>query len=79
MHGIHTLIRESMRQSHRLIDYDDVMEQQLLEQHQAIYDAIMARDAHRARSAAEQHLTYVRALYEQHAAQPHPITRDRAT
>jgi GntR family transcriptional regulator, transcriptional repressor for pyruvate dehydrogenase complex len=67
MHGIHTLIRESMRQSHRLIDYDDAMEQHLLDQHQAIYDAIMARDAQQARRAAEQHLTYVRDLYAQHA------------
>ncbi len=67
MHGIHTLIRESMRQSHRLIDYDDAMEQHLLDQHQAIYDAVMAHDAQQARHAAEQHLTYVRQLYEQHA------------
>ncbi|CAG4895622.1 Pyruvate dehydrogenase complex repressor [Paraburkholderia saeva] len=74
MHGIHTLIRESMRQSHRLIDYDDAMEQQLLDQHQAIYDAIIAREPQKARSAAEQHLTYVRALYERHAAQPRPTT-----
>ncbi|MGF6598906.1 GntR family transcriptional repressor for pyruvate dehydrogenase complex [Paraburkholderia sp. GAS448] len=68
MHGIHTLIRESMRQSHRLIDYDDAMERQLLDQHQAIFDAVMARDSQQARKAAEQHLIYVRHLYEQHAA-----------
>jgi GntR family transcriptional repressor for pyruvate dehydrogenase complex len=67
MHGIHTLIRESMRHSHRLIDYDDAMERQLLNQHQAIHDAVVAGDAQKARRAAERHLTYVRQLYEKHA------------
>lgn len=47
MHGIHTLIREGMRQYHRLIDYDEAMEKQLMSQHQAIYDAVVARDAQR--------------------------------
>jgi len=70
MHGIHTLIREGMRQYHRLIDYDDAKEQQLLTQHQAIFDAVMARDAQKARKAAERHLTYVRELYEEEAAKP---------
>jgi GntR family transcriptional regulator, transcriptional repressor for pyruvate dehydrogenase complex len=68
MHGIHTLIREGMRQSHRLIDYDDVMEKQLMSQHRAIYDTIMARDPQKARKAAERHLTYVREMYKEHAA-----------
>jgi GntR family transcriptional regulator, transcriptional repressor for pyruvate dehydrogenase complex len=67
MHGIHALIRESLRQSHRLIDYDVAMEHQLLNQHQAIHDAVMAGDPVKARRAAERHLTYVRQLYEQHA------------
>jgi GntR family transcriptional repressor for pyruvate dehydrogenase complex len=70
MHGIHTLIHEGMRQYHRLIDYDDSKEQQLLTQHQAIFDAVMARDAQKARKAAERHLTYVRELYEEEAAKP---------
>jgi GntR family transcriptional regulator, transcriptional repressor for pyruvate dehydrogenase complex len=59
-----------MRQYHRLIDYDDAKEQQLLSQHQAIFDAVMARDAQKARKAAERHLTYVRELYEEEAAKP---------
>jgi GntR family transcriptional regulator, transcriptional repressor for pyruvate dehydrogenase complex len=70
IHGIHTLIREGMRQSHRLIDYDDAKEAQLLTQHQAIFDAVMARDAQKARKAAESHLTYVRELYAEEAAKP---------
>jgi GntR family transcriptional repressor for pyruvate dehydrogenase complex len=70
MHGIHTLIREGMRQYHRLIDYDDAMEKQLMTQHQAIYDAVMARDAQKARKAAERHLTYVREMYKDDAAKP---------
>ena len=70
MHGIHTLIREGMRQYHRLIDYDDAKERQLLTQHQAIFDAVMARDAQKARKAAERHLTFVRELYEEEAAKP---------
>ena len=68
MHSIHTLIREGMRQYHRLIDYDDAMEKQLMSQHQAIYDAIMDRDAQKAREAAERHLVYVRKVYKENAA-----------
>jgi GntR family transcriptional repressor for pyruvate dehydrogenase complex len=70
MHGIHTLIREGMRQYHRLIDYDDAKERQLLTQHQAIFDAVMARDAQKARKASERHLTFVRELYDEEAAKP---------
>ncbi|WP_144152551.1 FadR/GntR family transcriptional regulator [Paraburkholderia sp. BCC1885] len=70
MHGIHTLIGEGMRQYHRLIDYDDAKERQLLTQHQAIFDAVMARDAQKARKAAERHLTFVRELYEEEAGKP---------
>jgi GntR family transcriptional repressor for pyruvate dehydrogenase complex len=68
MHGIHALIREGMRQYHQLIDYDDAKEHQLLAQHQAIFDAVSARDAQKARHAAERHLSYVRELYEAQAA-----------
>jgi GntR family transcriptional repressor for pyruvate dehydrogenase complex len=70
MHGIHTLIREGMRQYRRLIDYDDAKERQLLTQHQAIFDAVMARDAQKARKAAERHLTFVRDLYDEEGAKP---------
>ncbi|MGF6770742.1 GntR family transcriptional repressor for pyruvate dehydrogenase complex [Paraburkholderia sp. GAS199] len=70
MHGIHTLIHEGMRQYHRLIDYDDAMEKQLMTQHQAIYDAVMARDAQKARKAAERHLAFVREMYREDAARP---------
>ncbi|MEX3786632.1 FadR/GntR family transcriptional regulator [Paraburkholderia sp. BR14374] len=70
MHGIHTLIREGMRQYHRLIDYDDAMEKQLMSQHQAIYDAVVARDAPKARKAAERHLAFVREIYKDDATKP---------
>jgi GntR family transcriptional repressor for pyruvate dehydrogenase complex len=72
MHGIHTLIREGMRQYHRLIDYDEAMEKQLMSQHQAIYDAVIARDAQKARKAAERHLTFVREMYKDDATKPAP-------
>ncbi|HZZ12680.1 MAG TPA: FadR/GntR family transcriptional regulator [Paraburkholderia sp.] len=74
MHGIHTLIREGMRQYHRLIDYDTAMEKQLMTQHQAIYDAVMARDAQKARKAAERHLAFVREMYKEDAAKLSPDT-----
>jgi len=70
MHGIHALIREGMRQYHRLIDYDDAMEKQLMSQHRAIYDAVVARDAQKARKAAERHLAFVREIYRDEAAKP---------
>jgi GntR family transcriptional repressor for pyruvate dehydrogenase complex len=70
MHGIHTLIREGMRQYHRLIDYDDAMEKQLMNQHRAIYEAVVARDAQKARRAAERHLAFVREIYKDDAAKP---------
>jgi GntR family transcriptional repressor for pyruvate dehydrogenase complex len=44
----------------------------LMSQHQAIYDAVIARDAQKARKAAERHLTYVREMYKEDAAKPSP-------
>jgi GntR family transcriptional repressor for pyruvate dehydrogenase complex len=41
-----------------------------MSQHQAIYDAVMARDAQKARKAAERHLTFVREIYKEDAAKP---------
>jgi GntR family transcriptional repressor for pyruvate dehydrogenase complex len=66
--AFHLAIADSTH--HRLIDYDDAKERQLLTQHQAIFDAVMARDAQKARKAAERHLTFVRELYEEEAAKP---------
>lgn len=63
MHGLLELFRESMLTSHRLVDYDEEVEACLLAQHRAIFDAIVARDATRARVAAGAHLDYVQALY----------------
>jgi GntR family transcriptional repressor for pyruvate dehydrogenase complex len=65
MHGLHELIRETMLTSHRLVDYDDDVEANLLAQHQAIFDAIAARDSSAARDAAGRHLDYVQALYRE--------------
>jgi GntR family transcriptional repressor for pyruvate dehydrogenase complex len=53
-----------------LIDYDDAMEKQLMSQHQAIYDAVVARDAPKARKAAERHLAFVREIYKDDATKP---------
>jgi GntR family transcriptional regulator, transcriptional repressor for pyruvate dehydrogenase complex len=50
------------------------MEKQLMGQHQAIYDAVMSRDAQKARKAAERHLTYVREMYKEDAARPSSST-----
>ncbi len=52
-----------MLTSHRLVDYDDDVEANLLLQHRAIFEAILARDPVRAREAAGAHLDYVRSLY----------------
>jgi GntR family transcriptional regulator, transcriptional repressor for pyruvate dehydrogenase complex len=65
MHGLNELLRESMLTSHRLVDYDDAIEASLLAQHRAIYEAIVARDAPRARDAASAHLDYVQTLYRE--------------
>lgn len=65
MHGLHELIRESMLTSHRLVDYDDEVEANLLAQHRAIFDAIVARDPELAREAAGAHLDYVQTLYRE--------------
>jgi GntR family transcriptional regulator, transcriptional repressor for pyruvate dehydrogenase complex len=63
-----------MLTSHRLVDYDDEVEANLLAQHRAIFDAIVARDAERARDAAGAHLDYVQTLYRErlvkHAQEP---------
>jgi len=42
----------------------------LLAQHQAIFDAILARDPQRAREAAGAHLDYVSALYRDRLPKP---------
>jgi GntR family transcriptional repressor for pyruvate dehydrogenase complex len=83
MHGLHELVRESMLTSHRLVDYDDEVEANLLAQHQAIFDAILARDPQRARDAAGAHLDYVRTLYHDRWPLPeadrHPSTQPLKT
>jgi GntR family transcriptional regulator, transcriptional repressor for pyruvate dehydrogenase complex len=63
MHGLNDLMRASMLTSHRLVDYDDDVEANLLAQHRAIHAAIVARDPARARECAGAHLDYVRTLY----------------
>lgn len=68
MHGLNELVRESMLTSHRLVDYDDDVEANLLAQHRAIFDAIVARDPSRARECAGAHLDYVRTLYRERPA-----------
>jgi GntR family transcriptional repressor for pyruvate dehydrogenase complex len=68
MHGLDELVRESMLTSHRLVDYDDEVEANLMTQHRAIFDAIVARDPARARECAGAHLDYVRTLYAGFAA-----------
>jgi GntR family transcriptional repressor for pyruvate dehydrogenase complex len=68
MHGLNELVRESMLTSHRLVDYDDEVEANLMTQHRAIFDAIVARDPARARECAGAHLDYVRTLYAGFAA-----------
>jgi GntR family transcriptional repressor for pyruvate dehydrogenase complex len=65
MHGLHGLVRESMLTSHRMVDYDDAIEANLLAQHRAVFHAILARDPKRAREAAGTHLDYVRTLYRE--------------
>src|SRR5260370_15004022 len=75
MHGLHELVRESMLTSHRLVDYDDDVEANLLAQHQAIFDAIIARDPQRARDAAGAHLDYVRTLYRERWPLPEASSR----
>jgi GntR family transcriptional regulator, transcriptional repressor for pyruvate dehydrogenase complex len=64
MHGLYGLIQESIRNSHYLINFDEGIESTLHRQHSAIRDAIFARDTRRARQAIDEHLHYVRALYE---------------
>ena len=77
MHGLQELVRESMLTSHRLVDYDNDVEANLLAQHQAIFDAIVARDPLRAREAAGTHLDYVSKLYRDRLPLPKPETTRR--
>jgi GntR family transcriptional repressor for pyruvate dehydrogenase complex len=75
MHGLHDMVRESMLTSHRLVDYDNGVEANLLVQHRAIFEAILARDPVRAREAAGAHLDYVRSLYRDRL----PLPDDKAS
>ncbi|WP_244815540.1 FadR/GntR family transcriptional regulator [Caballeronia sp. Lep1P3] len=56
MHGLNEVMRESMLSSHRLVDYEEGVEADLLAQHRAILDAIVGRDPPRARECAGAHL-----------------------
>lgn len=71
LHGLQDLMRESMLTLHRLVDYDADVEANLLQQHQAIFDAIVARDPVRAQEAAGAHLDYVRMLYSDRPSARH--------
>ncbi|MDR5757725.1 FCD domain-containing protein [Caballeronia sp. LZ035] len=68
MHGLNELVRESMLTSHRLVDYDDEVEANLMAQHRAMFDAIVARNPAQARECAGAHLDYVRTLYRDRPA-----------
>jgi GntR family transcriptional repressor for pyruvate dehydrogenase complex len=72
MHGLQQLVRDSMLTSHRLVDYDEQVETELLAQHRAIHEAIVDRDPERGRQAAGAHLDYVRTLFRERLQQPRP-------
>lgn len=77
MHGIHNLLRTSMRHAWELMHEHPEQVEQLKAQHRAILDAVLASDAPRARKAAHQHLDYVRDMLQQQGRTA-PARRRRA-
>lgn len=66
MHGLHNLLRTSMRHMWDLMYAEPDSLSVVRGQHQALLDAVVAGDADRARDAAHLHLHYVRESLAQH-------------
>ena len=60
MHGLHNLLRSTMRHAWDLVHQQHTHRQQLQDQHKALLDAITSGDADAARHAAEVHVDFVR-------------------
>jgi GntR family transcriptional repressor for pyruvate dehydrogenase complex len=73
MHGLHNLLRTTMRHAWELMSREPEGTPLLEEQHRQLFEAIVAGDGERARTAADLHLNYVRESLLQldgHAAKP---------
>ncbi len=60
MHGLHNLLRTSMRHVWEMLYADPARVRELSEQHRALLKAVLAGDAQAAGEAAHRHLQYVR-------------------
>jgi GntR family transcriptional repressor for pyruvate dehydrogenase complex len=75
MHGLHNLLRTSMRHVWEVMHGEPEAVQLLTQQHRALLDAVLAGDAGGAREASHLHLQFVRDSLRRHAA---PKARKRA-
>ncbi|MEJ7137934.1 FadR/GntR family transcriptional regulator [Amphibiibacter pelophylacis] len=61
--SLHALVQGAMANAHQLVQDSRTLQDDLIGQHAAIRDGILAREPLRARRAAEAHLEFVRRLY----------------
>lgn len=79
MRSMYELLRGGVFYNRQVMFKQQTKRAVLLDQHRAIHDALLARDAPAARAAVEAHLNYVeRALMDQHRAERHEdVARQR--
>lgn len=79
MRSMYELLRGGVFYNRQIMFKQQTNRADLMDQHRAIHDALMARDAPRARAAVEEHLDYVeRALLDQQRAERHEaVARQR--
>lgn len=74
MRSMYELLRGGVFYNRQVMFKQQTNRTVLLDQHRAIHDALINRDAHASRGAVEAHLTYVeRALLDQQRAERHEI------
>ena len=79
MRSMYELLRGGVFYNRQVMFKQQTKRAVLLDQHRAIHDALIARDAQRARAAIEAHMSYVeRALIDQQRAERHEdVARQR--
>ena len=79
MRSMYELLRGGVFYNRQVMFKQQTKRAVLLDQHRAIHDALIARDAQRARAAVEAHMSYVeRALMDQQRAERHEdVARQR--
>lgn len=78
MHGLHNLLRTTMRHAWDVMHRESDSVRVLHEQHRTLLDAVLEGDADRARAASHLHLNFVRETLLQQSQPPAPARAKKA-